>query len=137
VDEVGVAEVVEASALEDLRASLEPDSLTKLGAVLGQDLGGDAAEGAKHGPPGVDHLSLAVRLEGLGVSGETSSVLQRASPITLLGGKIKITNCYAEPNRSGFKRTVNLVRCLVDRGNEECDDGIGSHARFQTVSFQV
>lgn len=77
VDEVGVAEVAEASALEDLGAGPEPDSLTELGAVLGQDLRGDAAESAKHGPAGMDDLGLAGRLVGLGVSGETSSVLQQ------------------------------------------------------------
>jgi hypothetical protein len=74
VDEGGVAEVVEATRREDLSTCLEPDSLAKLDAVLGEDLGSDAAEGAKHGPAGVDHLDLAVTLEGLGVSRETSGV---------------------------------------------------------------
>ena len=37
-----------------------PDSLAKLDAVLCQQLRGDAAQGSKHGPPGVDDLDLAI-----------------------------------------------------------------------------
>ena len=36
-------------------------------AVLGEQLGGDAAQGAEHGPPGVDHLDGPVAGEGLRV----------------------------------------------------------------------
>ena len=36
-------------------------------AVLGEQLGGDAAQGAQHGPPGMDHLDGPVAGEGLGV----------------------------------------------------------------------
>ena len=28
--------------------------------VLGEQLGGDAAQSSEHGPPGVDHLDLAI-----------------------------------------------------------------------------
>jgi hypothetical protein len=76
MDEGRVAEVVEATGLEDLGASLEPDSLAKVDTVLGKDLGGDTAKCAKHGPPCVDDLGLTVGLEGLGVRGEASGVLQ-------------------------------------------------------------
>ena len=43
-------------------------------AVLGEQLGGDAAQGAEHGPPGVDDLDLPVAGEGLGVCGQSSCV---------------------------------------------------------------
>jgi hypothetical protein len=43
VDQLLVAEVVEAALLEDLRAGLEPDGLAKVVALGGQVLGGDAA----------------------------------------------------------------------------------------------
>jgi hypothetical protein len=79
MDEVGGAKVVKAAALEDLGASLEPHSLTEAEAVLAKDLGGHAPESAKHGPTSMDDLSLAVSLEGLGVSRKTSSVLQAQS----------------------------------------------------------
>ncbi len=42
--------------------------------VLGEQLWGDAAEGAEHGPAGVDDLDLPVAGEGLWVSGQTSCV---------------------------------------------------------------
>ena len=115
VDEAGVAQVVQAAGLEDLRAGLEPHGLAKLRAmhhdhqessaadaqpdlqdgtlhrclstwvhptglgtlevvnkgrgghlhaVLGEQLGGHAAQGAEHGPPGVDHLDLTVPAQG-------------------------------------------------------------------------
>jgi hypothetical protein len=35
---------------------------------------GQAAQGAQHGPAGVDQLQLAVALEGLGVSRQTGGV---------------------------------------------------------------
>jgi hypothetical protein len=52
------------------------DSFTRcqLLTVLGKQLGGDAAQSAKHGPTGVDHLQLAVAAEGLGISRQTSGV---------------------------------------------------------------
>ena len=43
-------------------------------AVLGEHLGGNAAQGAEHGPPGVDDLDLPVAGEGLGVCGQSSCV---------------------------------------------------------------
>jgi hypothetical protein len=46
VDQGAVAQVVEATLLEDLGTSLEPHSLTEGHAVLGQQLGGDAAQSA-------------------------------------------------------------------------------------------
>jgi hypothetical protein len=55
-----VAKVVEAALTEDLRASLEPDGLAELDAIAGEQFGKDTAEGAKHGPPRVDNLELAV-----------------------------------------------------------------------------
>ena len=46
---------------EDLRAGLEPHGLAELDAcVLGEQLGGHAAEGTQHSPASVDHLGLAV-----------------------------------------------------------------------------
>jgi hypothetical protein len=74
VDQALVAQVVQATVLEDLGTGLEPDGLTEGDAVLGQQLGGDAAQSAEHGPAGVDHLDLPVLGEGLGVGGQTSSV---------------------------------------------------------------
>eukprot|EP00850_Spirogloea_muscicola_P020833 SM000228S07373 [mRNA] locus=s228:31896:32714:- [translate_table: standard] len=56
VDEGGVAEVIKAARGEDLGAGLPPDGLAEGGAVLGEELGSEAAEGAEHGPPGVDDL---------------------------------------------------------------------------------
>jgi hypothetical protein len=79
MDEVGGAKVVKAAALEDLGASLKPHSLTEAEAVLAKDLGGHAPESAKHSPTSMDDLSLAVSLEGLGVSRKASSVLQAQS----------------------------------------------------------
>ncbi len=72
--QVLVAEVVQAAISEDLGASLEPHGLTEGDAALGQQLGGDAAQGAQHGPAGVDHLQLAVAAEGLGVGRQASGV---------------------------------------------------------------
>ena len=69
-----VAQVVEAALLEDLSAGLEPHGLTELHAVLGQQLGGDAAQGAEHRPASVDQLELAVALEGLRVSRQAGGV---------------------------------------------------------------
>ena len=70
-----LTQVVEAALLEDLGAGLEPDSLAKVGdAVALQQLGGDAAQGAQHGPAGVDHLQLAVAGKGLGVGGQAGGV---------------------------------------------------------------
>lgn len=61
VYKVGVAQVVEAARGEDLRARLEPGGLFKGHVtVLGQQLGGEAAQRAQHGPAGVDHLCLTV-----------------------------------------------------------------------------
>ena len=37
-----------------------PDSLAKLDTVLCEQLGGHAAQGSKHGPPGMDDLNLAI-----------------------------------------------------------------------------
>ena len=61
VDQGGVAQVVEAVVAEDLCASLEPGGLLELDAgVLGQQLGGQDAQGAQEGPAGVDDLDLTV-----------------------------------------------------------------------------
>ena len=74
MDQRAVAKVVQATVLEDLGTSLEPHGLTELHAVLGQQLGGHAAQGAKHGPTGMDDLKLTVAAEGLGISGQTSGI---------------------------------------------------------------
>ena len=37
-----------------------PDGLAELDAILCEQLGGDAAQSSEHGPPGVDHLDLAI-----------------------------------------------------------------------------
>ena len=74
VHQAGVAQVVQAAVAEDLGPGLEPHGLTELDAVAGQQLREDAAEGAEHGPPGVDHLQLAVLGEGLRVGGEPGGV---------------------------------------------------------------
>ena len=61
VNQGRVSEVVEAVAGEDLGTGLEPHGLTKVDAgVLGQELRSQAAEGAEHGPPGVDDLDSPV-----------------------------------------------------------------------------
>ena len=72
--EVLVAEVVEAALLEDLGTGLPPHGLAEGPAVLGYQLGHDAAEGAEHGPAGVDDLDLAVLGERLGVSRQAGRV---------------------------------------------------------------
>ena len=69
-----VAQVVQATVAEDLGPGLEPHGLAELDAVAGQQLREDAAKGAEHGPPGVDHLQLAVLGEGLGVGGQPGGV---------------------------------------------------------------
>ncbi len=74
VDQGGVAEVVEAIGAEDGGSSLEPDGLSQGHAVVGEQLGGHAAQSSQEGPAGVDDLGLAEALEGLWVSRETSSV---------------------------------------------------------------
>ena len=75
VDESGVAQVVEATVSEDGGTSLEPDGgITKLNAVLGEELGGHATKSTEHGPASVDDLDLAITGKGLGVSGETGGV---------------------------------------------------------------
>ena len=61
----GGPQVVEATVSKDLGACLEPHGLGDLDAVLGQQLGGEAAQGAQQGPAGVDHLQLAVLGESL------------------------------------------------------------------------
>jgi hypothetical protein len=71
-------EVIEATGLENLGASLKPDSLAKGNTlILGKQLGCHTAESTKHGPAGVDELELAVTAERLGVRREACRVLQR------------------------------------------------------------
>ena len=72
--QAGVAQVVQPALAEYLGPGLEPHGLSELDAVAGQKLREDAAEGAEHGPPGVDDLQLAVLGEGLGVGGKPGSV---------------------------------------------------------------
>jgi hypothetical protein len=61
VNQVGVAQVVQAAGAQDLRTSLEPDGLGEGdAAILGQQLGGHAPQSSQHGPAGVDDLNLAV-----------------------------------------------------------------------------
>jgi hypothetical protein len=69
-----LTQVVQAVSLEDLGTSLEPSGLGGSGLVK---LGDKHAQGSEEGPAGVDDLNLTVLLEGLGVGGETSSVLKR------------------------------------------------------------
>jgi hypothetical protein len=70
VDQSLVAEVLDALIGEDLGTGLEPGDVTGVGAPLGDE----AAEGAEHGPAGVDDLELAVAGKGFGVCGETGGV---------------------------------------------------------------
>jgi len=75
VDQAGVAQVVEAAVLEDGGADLEPHAAGgEVGVALGDELGGHAAQGAEHGPAGVDHLDLPVLGKGGGVGGEAGGV---------------------------------------------------------------
>ncbi|GIL88150.1 hypothetical protein Vretifemale_16240, partial [Volvox reticuliferus] len=69
-----VAQVVQATLLEDLGAGLEPHGLTELHAALGQQLRGHAAQSTQHSPTRVDQLQLAIALEGLRVRRQASSV---------------------------------------------------------------
>ena len=71
VNQRGDVQVVQATLLEDLGAGLEPHGLG--GARLVQ-LGDDAAQGAEHGPAGVDHLQGPELLEGGGVGRQTGRV---------------------------------------------------------------
>jgi len=63
----GVAQVVQATLLEDGSTSLPPDGgITELNTiVVSQQLRGDHAQGTQQGPAGVDQLQLTVTLEGL------------------------------------------------------------------------
>ena len=74
VNESGAAQVVEAVGGKDLGSSLKPDGLRDLDARVSQELRHDAAQGAEHGPAGVDHLSGAVAAKGLWVSREAGCV---------------------------------------------------------------
>jgi hypothetical protein len=75
VDQAGVAQVVQAAVLEDGGAGLEPHAASgEVGVGLGDELRGDAAQGAEHGPAGVDDLELAVAGEGGGVGGQAGGV---------------------------------------------------------------
>ncbi len=78
-----LTEVVKASLREDGGAGLEPDGLLDGEGVL-QELGHDAAQGAEHGPAGVDDLDGPVPLEGLWVSREASGVLHGIQDIYTL-----------------------------------------------------
>lgn len=79
MDEAGVAEVVKATAVEDLATCLPPHCLSKgCSLVLGKQLGCEAPCCAKHGPAAVEDLDLAVAGECLGVGGQTRRVLQGA-----------------------------------------------------------
>ena len=69
-----VAKVIEAAVAEDLGTSLEPHGLAEAHTVLRQQLGGQAAQGAQHGPAGVDDLDLAVASKGLGVGRQAGGV---------------------------------------------------------------
>jgi hypothetical protein len=111
VDQRIVAEVVKAIVGEDLRASLEPDGITELHSVLSKELGGDAAQSAKHGPASMDELQLAVTLEGLWVSRETSSVPAvvtgeltsevRRGVVLGVWAEVLYTGCAVELNAGG------------------------------------
>jgi len=87
MDEGGVAQVVQATLSEDLGTSLEPHGLAKLHTIVGQQLGGDDAQGTQQGPAGVDHLQLAVGLEGGGVSRQAGSVPPIVTGELTCGGK--------------------------------------------------
>jgi hypothetical protein len=64
VHEVGVPQVVQAAWGKDLGPRLEPHGLAKGDVcILSQQLGGQAAQRAQHGPPCVDQLCLAVPAE--------------------------------------------------------------------------
>ena len=76
VDQVGVAEVVEAILREDSGLDLEPFGIGAEvhGARALELLGDEAAESAKHSPACVDDLDLTIASESLGVSRETSGI---------------------------------------------------------------
>lgn len=115
MDQGRVAEVVETTVGEDLGASLEPDSLAERDTVLGQDLREDAAESAQHSPASVDDLCLAVTLERLGVSGETSgipAVVTRELTGQVVGGRA--IGVRAEPLCA--VRAVELDSCAGSDG---------------------
>ncbi len=70
-----LTEVVKATLLEDLGAGLEPQGLAELHtSVLLQELRGEAAQSAEHGPAGMDQLNLAVTGEGDGVGRQAGGV---------------------------------------------------------------
>ena len=71
VDQLGDVQVVQATVSEDLGAGLEPHWLGRAGLV---QLGHNAAQGAEHGPAGVDHLHGPELLEGGGVGGQADGV---------------------------------------------------------------
>ena len=54
-------EVLLTVLVEDLGTSLEPYWLLEGDTVLCQQLGEDASQSSKHGPPGVDDLDLPTR----------------------------------------------------------------------------
>ena len=64
-----------ASRHKSTHSYLEPNAIiSKLVLLSVDELGDDAAQSTQHGPTSVDHLDLAVTLEGLGIGGQTSSV---------------------------------------------------------------
>ena len=76
VDQSRVAEVVETILIEDRGLDLEPFRVSAEvdGARALELLRDEAADGAKHSPASVDHLSLTVASEGLGIGRETSGI---------------------------------------------------------------
>mmetsp|Transcript_7067 Transcript_7067/g.13917 ORF Transcript_7067/g.13917 Transcript_7067/m.13917 type:complete len:346 (-) Transcript_7067:98-1135(-) len=98
VDKVRVAAVVDALVGEDLCPSLEPDGVVSV-SVLGDKLGVQAANRAKHSPACVDHFGAAHLLEGGRVGGETHGVPSVVSRVLTseVGGDVEAVREWAEP----------------------------------------
>jgi len=76
MDQLLVAQVVQATISKDLGASLEPHGLTELHTgILGQQLGGQHAQSTQQGPTRVDQLNLPVAGEGLAAKANIALVI--------------------------------------------------------------
>ncbi|KAG5591746.1 hypothetical protein H5410_042260, partial [Solanum commersonii] len=76
MDQTWVAQVIKSTLAENLGSSFEPNSLTKLYTITGQELRKDTTKSSKHGPSTMDHLQLT-----LGASPENGpKYLTRSGP---------------------------------------------------------
>ena len=98
-----VAEVVQAPGGEDLRASLPPHRLAEGDAVAGQQLRGDAAQGAQHRPARVDHLDRAVAAR----PGQLTACENLYASI-YQGDQVQSSSCCTHGSAAGARQTPDF-----------------------------